>query len=123
MRSILFLAGCSSYFRYKREAYRASEFAPRLLAEQGLTVLMKVGLTISLVYHRHSSHFVSQSDHPITNSRYLLYEAQQAYYYGFPENLAIASVTSNSAEVMGMGHRIGYVKEGQTLSWEAEAPD
>ena len=46
------------------------------------------------------------------NSRYLLYEAQQAYYYGFPENLAIGSVTSNSAEVMGMGHRIGYIREG-----------
>jgi len=59
-----------------------------------------------------------QSDHPVLNSRYLLYEAQQAYYYGLPENLAIASVTSNSAEVMGMGHRIGYVKEGQNPSVE-----
>ena len=28
--------------RYKREAYRASEFAPRILAQEGLTVLMKV---------------------------------------------------------------------------------
>ncbi|RDB24990.1 hypothetical protein Hypma_007852 [Hypsizygus marmoreus] len=83
--------------RYKREAYRASEFAPRILAQHGIKVLMK-------------------SDHPVLNSRYLLYEAQQAYYYGFPENLAIASVTSNSAEVMGMGHRIGYVKEG----WDAD---
>lgn len=46
------------------------------------------------------------------NSRYLLYEAQQAYYYGLPENLALASVTSNAAETMGMGHRIGYVREG-----------
>jgi len=54
----------------------------------------------------------SQSDHPVLNSRYLLYEAQQAHFYGLPENLAIASVTSNSAEVMGMGHRIGYIKEG-----------
>lgn len=56
-----------------------------------------------------------QSDHPVLNSRYLLYEAQQAYYYGFPENLALASVTSNSAEVMGMGHRIGYVREGAII--------
>ncbi|KAF8806405.1 carbohydrate esterase family 9 protein [Phlegmacium glaucopus] len=79
--------------RYKREAYRASEFAPRILAEHGLTVLMK-------------------SDHPALNSRHLLYEAQQAYYYGLPENLAIASVTSNSAEAMGMGHRIGYLQKG-----------
>lgn len=30
--------------RYKREAYRHSEFAPRILAENGLTVLMKVVL-------------------------------------------------------------------------------
>lgn len=28
--------------RYKREAYRASEFAPRILAEHGLQVVMKV---------------------------------------------------------------------------------
>ncbi|KAF8897044.1 carbohydrate esterase family 9 protein [Gymnopilus junonius] len=79
--------------RYKREAYRGSEFAPRILAENGLTVLMK-------------------SDHPVLNSRYLLYEAQQAHFYGLPANLAIASVTSNSAEVMGIGHRIGYLAEG-----------
>lgn len=49
----------------------------------------------------------------MTNSRFLLYEAQQAYVYGLPENLAIASVTSTPAEVMGMGHRIGYIKEGK----------
>ena len=46
------------------------------------------------------------------NSRYLLYEAQQAHYYGLPENLALASVIGNAAETMGMGHRIGYVKPG-----------
>ncbi|KAJ6468411.1 carbohydrate esterase family 9 protein [Mycena sanguinolenta] len=83
--------------RYKREAYRHSEFAPRILAENGLTVLMK-------------------SDHSVLNSRHLVYEAQQAYFYGLPENLAIASVTSKPAEVMGMGHRIGYIKEG----WDAD---
>ena len=44
-----------------------------------------------------------------------MYQAQLAYVYGLPENLAIASVTSTPAEVMGMGHRIGYVKEGQYL--------
>ncbi|KAJ2931515.1 hypothetical protein H1R20_g5580, partial [Candolleomyces eurysporus] len=74
--------------RYKREAYRSSEFAPRILAQNGITVLMKV------------------------DSRHLIYEAQQAFYYGLPYNLALASVTSNAAEVLGMGHRIGYVKEG-----------
>ncbi|KAK1235021.1 hypothetical protein PQX77_001763, partial [Marasmius sp. AFHP31] len=48
--------------RYKREAYRASEFAPKILAQHGITVTMK-------------------SDHPLLDSRHLLYEAQQAHYY------------------------------------------
>ncbi|KAI0085136.1 carbohydrate esterase family 9 protein [Irpex rosettiformis] len=83
----------ASLFKYKREAYRGSEFAPRILAEHGLSVVLK-------------------SDHPVTDSRYLLYQAQQAYLYGLPESLAIASVTSTPASIVGMDHRIGYVREG-----------
>ncbi|KAK7470191.1 hypothetical protein VKT23_001629 [Stygiomarasmius scandens] len=79
--------------RYKREAYRGSEFAPKVLAENGLNVVMK-------------------SDHPLMNSRYLLHEAQQAHYFGLEEELALKSVTVTPAKVMGMDHRIGYVKEG-----------
>lgn len=45
-------------------------------------------------------------------SRYLLHEAQQAHYYGLPSNVALRSVISNPAEVMGYNHRIGYIKEG-----------
>jgi hypothetical protein len=37
---------------------------------------------------------VLQSDHPVLNSRHLIYEAQQAYYFGLSTNLALASVTS-----------------------------
>ncbi|ESK97124.1 carbohydrate esterase family 9 protein [Moniliophthora roreri MCA 2997] len=83
--------------RYKREAYRASEFAPKILADNGIRVTMK-------------------SDHPVLSSRFLLYEAQQAHYYGLDDNLAIAAVTSNAAEVLGMGHRIGYLQSG----WDAD---
>ncbi|KAG1808290.1 composite domain of metallo-dependent hydrolase [Suillus subaureus] len=79
--------------RYKREAYRGSEFAPRILAENGIDVVMK-------------------SDHPVLNSRFLLYEAQQAYMYGLPANLALAAVTSTPARIMGQDHRIGFVREG-----------
>ncbi|KAL0577309.1 hypothetical protein V5O48_004665 [Marasmius crinis-equi] len=81
----------------EREAYRTSEFAPKILAENGITVTLK-------------------SDHPLLDSRHLLYDAQQAHYYGLSSNLAVAAVTSNSAEVMGMGHRIGYLKAG----WDAD---
>ncbi|PPQ79032.1 hypothetical protein CVT25_002341 [Psilocybe cyanescens] len=76
--------------RYKREAYRGSEFAPRILAEHGLKV----------------------SDHPVLDSRFLLNEAQQAHYYGLPHNLALASVTSTPATVLGYDHRIGFIKPG-----------
>lgn len=57
----------------------------------------------------------SQSDHGVVNSRYLIYEAQQAHYYGLPENLALASVTSEPAKALGLEHRIGFVKAG----WDA----
>ncbi|KAF5393062.1 hypothetical protein D9757_001113 [Collybiopsis confluens] len=79
--------------RYKREAYRGSEFAPRILADQGIQVVMK-------------------SDHPVLNSRYLLHEAQQAHYYGLDSNLALASVTSTPAKIMGQDHRIGFIRKG-----------
>ncbi|KAJ6532729.1 carbohydrate esterase family 9 protein [Mycena vulgaris] len=79
--------------RFKREAYRGSEFAPRILADNGLDVVMK-------------------SDHPVLNSRHLIYEAQQAHYFGLPANLALASVTSTPARIMGQDHRIGRLIEG-----------
>lgn len=79
--------------RYKREAYRGSEFAPRILAENGIDVVMK-------------------SDHPVLNSRYLLYEAQQAHYYGLSPDLALSSITSVPARVLGLDHRIGFIREG-----------
>ncbi|KAG5635819.1 hypothetical protein H0H81_010006 [Sphagnurus paluster] len=83
----------ASNARKKREAYRNSEFAPKVLANHGIPVVMK-------------------SDHPVLNSRYLLYEAQQAHYYGLPENLALASVTSTPAIAAGVGHRIGFLQVG-----------
>ncbi|KAI6103408.1 hypothetical protein F5141DRAFT_1293329 [Pisolithus sp. B1] len=70
-------------FRKKREAYRGSEFAPRILASHGLSVVLK-------------------SDHPVVNSRYLLNEAALAHYYGLPENVALLSITVDSARAMAL---------------------
>ena len=53
----------------------------------------------------------SQSDHPAILSRWLLHEAQQARYYGLPANVALTSVTTNAAELLGLDHRLGYIKE------------
>ncbi|KZT29292.1 hypothetical protein NEOLEDRAFT_1085063 [Neolentinus lepideus HHB14362 ss-1] len=79
--------------RYKRESYRGSEFAPRILADNDIRVVMK-------------------TDHPVINTRYLLNEAQQAHYYGLPPHLALASVTSTAATAVGMAHRIGFLRVG-----------
>jgi len=41
-----------------------------------------------------------------------MFEAQQAHYFSLPSHLAIASVTSVAASVLGLDHRIGYIKQG-----------
>lgn len=47
------------------------------------------------------------------DSRFLLYEAQQAHFYGLSANLALASVTTTPATVLGLDHRIGSLKIGE----------
>ncbi|KAL0060512.1 hypothetical protein AAF712_012702 [Marasmius tenuissimus] len=89
--------------RYKREAYRGSEFAPKVLAENGIGVVMK-------------------SDHPVLNSRYLPHEAQQAHYFGLPASVALASITTTPAKAAGLDHRVGRVKTGydaDLVIWDA----
>lgn len=83
----------SDYYRYKRESYRGSVHAPRVLADNNFTVILK-------------------TDHPVLNGRYLLYEAQEAYYYGLPLELALASVTTAPADIAGLSHRLGSLSPG-----------
>jgi hypothetical protein len=52
-----------------------------------------------------------KSDHPVLDSRYLLFEAQQAHSYGLPANLALTSITTAPAKTAGLNHRIGSIKE------------
>ncbi|KXN85384.1 hypothetical protein AN958_11484 [Leucoagaricus sp. SymC.cos] len=105
----------ATFARYKREAYRSSEFAPRILARNGITVLMKVSAFQS--GRIFCTDRIPESDHPAAlDSRHLIYEAQQAYFYGLPYNLAIASVASSAAETLGLGHRLGFIREG----WDAD---
>lgn len=83
--------------RYKREAWRGTEYAPKILEENNITVIMK-------------------SDHPVLDSRYLPFEAQQAHHFGLSAHKALASITTSSAEVAGLGHRVGYVRP----QWDAD---
>lgn len=85
----------AAFARYKREGYRHSEFAPRILAANDIDVVMK-------------------SDHSAIVSRYLIHEAAQAHYWGLEESVALASVTTTSAKVLGLDHRVGYVRAGES---------
>ncbi|KAL1408794.1 hypothetical protein Q8F55_005608 [Vanrija albida] len=79
--------------RYKREAYRGTPYAPKILADAGLRVSMK-------------------SDHPVLDSRYLIFEAAQAHAFGLNFSEALSSVTTHPARTAGLGHRLGYVRPG-----------
>lgn len=79
--------------RYKREAYRGTPYAAKILADAGLTVVHK-------------------SDHPVLDSRHLIYEAAQSHAFGLNFSVALSSVTTHSAKIAGLDHRVGYVRPG-----------
>ncbi|KDE08750.1 hypothetical protein MVLG_01204 [Microbotryum lychnidis-dioicae p1A1 Lamole] len=89
--------------RYKREAWRGSEYAAKIHSENNITVIVK-------------------SDHPVLDSRFLLFEAQQAHHFGLPEHLALAAVTTSPATVAGFSHRLGFIKknfDADVVLWDS----
>lgn len=78
---------------YKVESYIGSEQAGKILHKNGITP-------------------VYVSDNPVLNAQHVVFEAAKAYKYGLPYHVALAGVTSASAELLGLGNRIGKVKEG-----------
>lgn len=89
---------------YKAEAYIASEQAGKILYENGITP-------------------VYVSDNPVINAQHVLFEAAKAYKNGLPYHVALAGVTSASAELLGLGERIGKVKPGfdaDVVVWDSD---
>jgi imidazolonepropionase-like amidohydrolase len=89
---------------YKAEAYVASEQAGKILWENGITP-------------------VYVSDNPVLNAQHVVFEAAKAYRNGLPYHVALAGVTSASAELLGLGERIGKVKAGfdaDVVSWDSD---
>lgn len=89
---------------YKAEAYVASERAGKILYENGITP-------------------VYVSDNPVLNAQHVVFEAAKAYRYGLPYHAALAGVTSASAELLGLGERIGKVKPGfdaDVVVWDSD---
>lgn len=78
---------------YKAESAVASEYAGKILWDNGLTP-------------------VYVSDNPVLNAQHVLFEAAKAYRYGLPYHAALASVTTAPAERLGLASRIGRIKPG-----------
>lgn len=89
---------------YKAEAYIASEQAGKILWENGITPTYV-------------------SDNPVLNAQHVVFEAAKAYRNGLPYHVALAGVTSASAELLGLGERIGKVKPGydaDVVVWDSD---
>jgi len=89
---------------YKAEAYIASEQAGKILYDHGITP-------------------VYVSDNPVLNAQHVVFEAAKAYKNGLPYHAALAGVTSASAELLGLGNRIGKVKSGfdaDVVVWDSD---
>jgi len=89
---------------YKVEAYTASERAGKISYDEGITP-------------------VYVSDNPVTNAQHVVFEAGKGYTFGLPYHAALASVTSAPAELLGLGERVGKVKEGfdaDVVVWDSD---
>ncbi|KAM0323735.1 hypothetical protein ACHAQA_008672 [Verticillium albo-atrum] len=89
---------------YKSEAYVGSEYAGKILWDKGLTP-------------------VYVSDNPVINAQHVLFEAAKGYRYGLPYHAALASVTTASAELLGLGERLGKIKPGydaDLVVWDSD---
>ncbi|KAL1747501.1 hypothetical protein HDZ31DRAFT_80477 [Schizophyllum fasciatum] len=89
--------------RRSLDSYRSSEFAPDVLAHENLTVVLS-------------------TSHPILPARDLIQQARQAHHFGLNASLALAAITSAPAHAVGMGHRLGALREhadADLVAWSA----
>ncbi|KAI1192919.1 amidohydrolase [Nemania serpens] len=89
---------------YKAEAYVGSEYAGKILYDNGLTPIYV-------------------SDNPVLNAQHVVFEAAKAFGYGLPYHVALASVTTAPAERLGFGERLGKVKPGfdaDIVVWDSD---
>lgn len=89
---------------YKAEAYIGSEYAGKILYEEGLTP-------------------VYVSDNPVLNAQHVIFEAAKGYKFGLPYHAALAGVTSEPADLLGLGKRLGKIKPGfdaDVVVWDSD---
>ncbi|PKS13257.1 hypothetical protein jhhlp_000028 [Lomentospora prolificans] len=89
---------------YKAEAFVGSEYAGKILWDNGLDTIYV-------------------SDNPVLNAQHVVFEAAKGYRYGLPYHVALASVTTTPARYLGMGERLGKIKPGfdaDIVVWDSD---
>ncbi|KAJ4408927.1 hypothetical protein N0V82_009582 [Gnomoniopsis sp. IMI 355080] len=89
---------------YKAESYIGSEYAGKILYDNNLTT-------------------VYVSDNPVLNAQHVLFEAAKGYKFGLPYHAALSAVTSEPAELLGLGNRLGKIKPGfdaDIVVWDSD---
>lgn len=89
---------------YKAEAYIGSEYAGKILYDSNLTT-------------------VYVSDNPVLNAQHVLFEAAKGYKFGLPYHAALSAVTSEPADLLGLGNRLGKIKPGydaDIVVWDSD---
>lgn len=89
---------------YKAEAYIGSEYAGKFLYDNNLTT-------------------VYVSDNPVLNAQHVLFEAAKGYKFGLPYHAALSAVTSEPADLLGLGNRLGKIKPGydaDIVVWDSD---
>lgn len=89
---------------YKAESYIGSEYAGKTLYENNLTT-------------------VYVSDNPVLNAQHVIFEAAKGYKFGLPYHAALSAVTSEPADLLGLGNRLGKVKPGydaDVVVWDSD---
>lgn len=87
------LATFASQWGFKKEAFQASVFAPKILEKNNLSVVLT-------------------TDHPALPQQSLLSQAQVAHHYGLSAEKAIASITGEAAKGLKLDDRFGYLRKG-----------
>ncbi|KAI7873769.1 composite domain of metallo-dependent hydrolase [Lichtheimia hyalospora FSU 10163] len=98
------IATFADHWGYKKEAFQASPYGPKILHDADIPVALK-------------------SDHPVLNSQHLVFEAAKANHYGLPLQEAFKAVTSVPAKAIGLDHRVGSLKPGydaDVVIWDRE---
>jgi imidazolonepropionase-like amidohydrolase len=92
----------ADYWGFKMEGYDGTVYAPLILWENGVNVVLK-------------------SDHPVLFGGWLMYEAAKANFYGLPDWYSLAAITRNPALSMGLYDRVGRIAvglDGDVVLWD-----